>query len=196
MHALLCMWQMRDSKHMGKVTPAYSQVMGPAEACWEEGRRWCEGLSAPLEGRVPEPGLRKTSDLIADWMSLIRWCAQQPHCLGRKGMNLWMLLVPKFSRQSSLCTLAASRLKKWWPKLWVVQIYLTFIHLFSGLSYGLITNFKDLAFKKFDLQYCVSFRCTAKWFSYIYYPWYIFLFGFFSIIGYYTVQNIVPCAVE
>ena len=43
-----------------------------------------------------------------------------------------------------------------------------------------------------DLQCCVSFRCTAKWFSFIYI--YILFSRFFSIIGYNKILNIVPCA--
>ena len=39
------------------------------------------------------------------------------------------------------------------------------------------------------LQYCVHFRCTAKWFRYIFF--YIFFFRFFSIIGYYKILTIV-----
>ena len=42
-----------------------------------------------------------------------------------------------------------------------------------------------------DLQSCVSFRYTAKWFSYTYICICIF-FRFFSIIGYYKILNIVP----
>ena len=45
-----------------------------------------------------------------------------------------------------------------------------------------------------DLQYCVSFRCIAKWFRYIYVCVYIY-FRFFSIIGYYKILNIIPCAI-
>ena len=49
-----------------------------------------------------------------------------------------------------------------------------------------------------DLQYCVSFRCTEKWFRYIYihmdiWIWiymYILFFRFFSIIGYYKILTI------
>ena len=41
------------------------------------------------------------------------------------------------------------------------------------------------------LQCRVSFRCTAKWFSYTY----ILFFRFFSIIGYYKILNIVPSAI-
>lgn len=29
--ALLCVWEMKDSKYMGKVTPEYSKVVGQAE---------------------------------------------------------------------------------------------------------------------------------------------------------------------
>ena len=43
-----------------------------------------------------------------------------------------------------------------------------------------------------DLQCCVSFRCTAKWVSYIC----IFFFRFFSTIGYYKILNMVPCAIQ
>ena len=40
------------------------------------------------------------------------------------------------------------------------------------------------------------FRCTAKWFSYTYiYTYiYIFFFRFFSIICYYKILTVVPCA--
>ena len=45
-----------------------------------------------------------------------------------------------------------------------------------------------------DLQYCVSFRYTAKWFSCKYI--YIFFLIFFSIIGYYNILNRVPCTIQ
>ena len=44
-----------------------------------------------------------------------------------------------------------------------------------------------------DLQCCISFSCTAKWFSYIFF-FNIFFFRFFSHIGYYKILSIVPCA--
>ena len=50
-----------------------------------------------------------------------------------------------------------------------------------------------------DLQYCDSFRCTEKWFSYIYIYIYIYIciyFRLFSIIGYYRILNIVPCVIH
>ena len=50
-----------------------------------------------------------------------------------------------------------------------------------------------------DLQRCVSFRCTAQWFSYIYMytDTHIYVyFRFFSIIGYYKILSIVPCAIQ
>ena len=47
------------------------------------------------------------------------------------------------------------------------------IYFFSNLYWGII-----------DLQCWVSFRCTVKWF-----------FQFFSIIGYYKILSIVPCAI-
>ena len=36
-----------------------------------------------------------------------------------------------------------------------------------------------------SLQYCVSFRCATKWFTYIF--TYIFFFRFFSILGYHKI---------
>ena len=55
-----------------------------------------------------------------------------------------------------------------------------------------------LSWRIVDLQCCVSFRRTAKWFSYIYvYIYiYIFFFRFFSIIVYYKILNTVPCAMQ
>ena len=41
-----------------------------------------------------------------------------------------------------------------------------------------------------NLQYCVSCRCTAKWFNYTY------IFRLFSIIDYHKILNIIPCAIE
>ena len=43
-----------------------------------------------------------------------------------------------------------------------------------------------------DLQYWVSFRCTVKWFQYTH----VYIFQFFSIIGYYEILNVVPCATK
>ena len=47
-----------------------------------------------------------------------------------------------------------------------------------------------------DLQYCVSFRCTAQRFSYIYKYIYIFFFRIFSIIRYYIISSLVPCGIQ
>ena len=53
--------------------------------------------------------------------------------------------------------------------------------------------FKEKNWTAVDLQCCVSFRNTAKWFSYICVSVYIYIL-FFSIIAYYKILNIVPCA--
>ena len=47
-----------------------------------------------------------------------------------------------------------------------------------------------------DLQCCVSFRYTAKWFSYTHIYINLFFFGVFSILGYYKILNIFPCAIQ
>ena len=52
---------------------------------------------------------------------------------------------------------------------------------------------------RIDLQSCVSFRCTAKWFRCIYMCVCVcvcvFFFRFFSIRGYYKISNEVLCAI-
>ena len=41
-----------------------------------------------------------------------------------------------------------------------------------------------------ELLYCITFRCTAKWFSYMY------LFRIFFIIDYYKILDIALCAIK
>ena len=66
-----------------------------------------------------------------------------------------------------------------------------------GLSLNFFLSFFFLNWSIVDLQYCVSFRCTAKWFSYSYICIYLYsFFQFFSIIVYYKILNIVPCAIQ
>ena len=43
-----------------------------------------------------------------------------------------------------------------------------------------------------DIRYCVSFCCTAKWFSHTY----VYIFIFFSIMVYHRMLNRVPCATQ
>ena len=47
-----------------------------------------------------------------------------------------------------------------------------------------------------NLQCCVSFKCTTKWFSYRHTHTHIFFSRFFSIIYYYKLLSIVPCALQ
>ena len=53
-----------------------------------------------------------------------------------------------------------------------------------------------------DLQYCATFRDSAKWFGYThthiykYIYIYIFFFRFFSLIGYYRILSIVSYAIQ
>ena len=55
-----------------------------------------------------------------------------------------------------------------------------------------IILFKEIYWSRVNLQYCVSFQYTAKWFSYIYIS--PFFFRFFSHIGHYRVFSRFPCA--
>ena len=86
------------------------------------------------------------------------------------------------------------------------------IFFFSSLYFGvifkklspnpvwwkLLSVFSSKSLKKifilyWDLQCCISFRCTAKWFIYTYI--YIFFFRFFSHLGYYRILSRVACAI-
>ena len=68
--------------------------------------------------------------------------------------------------------------------------------------WGSFFNFKNfiiyLYWSIVDLQCCVSFWCTAKWFSYIYIYIYIYIYNLFkiflSIMVYHRILNIVLCA--
>ena len=60
----------------------------------------------------------------------------------------------------------------------------------SSLKAGEGSIFFFLIIKKWsivNLQFCVSFKCRAKWLV-----TYIFFFRFFFIIGYYKILNMVP----
>ena len=63
-----------------------------------------------------------------------------------------------------------------------------------GTSSYLHSFFFLLSWSRVDLQCCISFRCTAKWFSYTYL--YIYFVRFFSLIGYYKILSIVACAIQ
>ena len=73
-------------------------------------------------------------------------------------------------------------------------------------------SLKKKSWSRVDLQCCICFWCTAKWFSfihilvrYIYISYicilyiseytYTHYFGFFTITHYYKILNIVPCAI-
>ena len=66
------------------------------------------------------------------------------------------------------------------------------------LSKHLLLVWKFIFWSIVDLQHCVNFCCTAKWFRYIYiYIYiYIFLFIFSSIVVYRRILNLVPCAIQ
>ena len=59
----------------------------------------------------------------------------------------------------------------WWElsSLWIKKIFLSLV----------------------DLQCCVNFKCTAKWFIYVH-TYIIYIFWFFSLVGYYKILSIVP----
>ena len=70
------------------------------------------------------------------------------------------------------------------------RIYLFIFQRFfwCGLFFKFILFFIETV----DLQHCVSFRCTRKWFSYSY----VYFFIFFSIIDYDRILDRFPCAIQ
>lgn len=61
---------------------------------------------------------------------------------------------------------------------------------------------KNIFYCRVDIQYCVSFKCTQKWFSYvcvyiyIYYVYIDIFFRMFSLIGYYKILSRVFSATQ
>ena len=47
-----------------------------------------------------------------------------------------------------------------------------------------------------DLQCCISYRYTVQWFNYLQSIYPSSLFKFISLIGYYKILSIVPCALQ
>ena len=82
------------------------------------------------------------------------------------------------------CQFIFSRVPKgsWSFVVWSVSCFFSFF-VFSFLYWS-----------RFDLQCCVSFRCTIKWFNYTY--TYISSFSDFSHLGYYRVLSRVPWAIQ
>ena len=63
------------------------------------------------------------------------------------------------------------------------------------LSLAIASLSKNFYWSIVDLQYCISFRCTAKWFSYTYIYIYIYISPPFSFSDSLTIKAIVDFAV-
>ena len=80
---------------------------------------------------------------------------------------------------------------------WIILARIQYCEIFlqdETFNLGILIFFKNLNlyWTLLYLQCCVSFRCTAKWFSYTYI--YSF-FKFFSYLGYCRIVSKVPCAI-
>ena len=78
--------------------------------------------------------------------------------------------------------------------LWVCFCFYLFFFFAFLFNVHLLLMFKFLFIFNWnivDLQCCVSFRWTAKWFNYAY--THMFSFRFFSFIGYYKILSIILC---
>ena len=110
-------------------------------------------------------------------------------CSGHTGL----LSVPV-----TVCVLIKMLLQSYPTLLFPLFLMLPIPPLVLSLSSTLFFFNKSLKIKKnwsiIDLQCCVSFWYTAKWF-YIYVYIYIYSFSY-SIIVYYKILNIVPCAIQ
>ena len=72
----------------------------------------------------------------------------------------------------------------------LVIYILYFNYLFMILAY--FSLFNHFYWSIVNLQCCINFRCTVKWFHYTHIHIYVFLFRFFH----YKILNIVPCAIS
>ena len=90
----------------------------------------------------------------------------------------------------------------------LMPVRLAHADLCGAVSDALKFKSKSFYWCIFDLPCCVSFRCTAKWFTFIYiykihiytsvyiHIYIMFLSRFFCIRGYYKILNIVHCATQ
>ena len=134
----------------------------------------------------PNPQCHPSNIFLLQCSSYEQWTSST------HGRNLGRILETTLS----LATLNLSPLE-WISIKMFPSSHLT--HLTTSYSTYFIFNFY---WNIVDLQCCVSFRCTAKLFSYthiysfLYWYIYIFFFRFFSIIGYYKILSRVPCALQ
>ena len=64
--------------------------------------------------------------------------------------------------------------------LFKIIFYLTFLYSYSGVR--VFCNYYQFFYWSIvDLHCCISFRCIAKWFSYIYICMYVFFLRFFLL---------------
>ena len=136
------------------------------------GVRWNNDAVSPLSDVLPNPlqdrGLR---------IQVIHGDIKEP-LRGEAGVTL----ITEFLKRSSLS----------WNKTWFFYSKEAFST--DSPFFLFFFNFFFLNWSIVDWQGCVTFRCPAKWFSYLYI--YVFFFRFFSIIGYYKILSIVPCAIQ
>ena len=73
-----------------------------------------------------------------------------------------------------------------------ICFYLTFLCSYSGVR--VFCNYYFFYWSIVDLHCCISFRCTAKWFSYIY--MYVYILSQVLLHYNYKIFNIVTYAIE
>ena len=124
-------------------------------------------LSSPLESKFP---------VGRDLIYLVYHCTWLPWTCPahRRCSNICWMLYAKWTKKSEKAP------KRRWPLSWGMKC--TYVHFFAGIATTTTINafgeslllpstiffLNFLYWNIFDLQCCVSFRCTAKWFSYTY----------------------------
>ena len=78
-------------------------------------------------------------------------------------------------------------------KVWEFWLFPCTLSIFKSMRF--FRAFFCFLFLVVDLQCCLSFRCTAEWFSFIYICVY-FYFRLFSLKDYHKILSIVRCAVQ
>ena len=134
-------------------------------------------------GGLPSMGLHRVGH---DWSDLAAVAA------GELGKGSWMCVVKCMGKKShifSIIVIPFPTPSKGW-EFWLFPCTLS---IFKSMRF--FRGFFCFLFLVVDLQCCLSFRCTAEWFSFIYLCVY-FYFRLFSLKDYHKILSIVPCAVQ
>ena len=146
---------------------------------------WCTGLSLSQSLLLRSTGSRRAgSVVVAHGLSCSTACGIFPDQVSNPCPLHWQADSQPVRHQGSPSNQFISEME--------CQHNMLLRFLISLLEFWTTLFFQNWSIV--DLQYCVSFKCIVKWFTYI--DMYICILGLFSIIGYNKILNVVPCAIS